>query len=272
MLLRILLLVCLVVVVHSAEAVEVTLSISDVSVEPGARQVAIPILMENEDAPVRAVQLVMAFDPDLIGIVDFQKTGRADNMDVVTYNVPFPGDLRAVVLDLGTDLIPQGSGGIATLFIDVFDSAPSTSTALIFVTEDGPDGHTTLVFGEDVQEFPLRVKHGVLYVGSALAVDEAASGDAESLVDVVAQNVPNPFNADTEIRYWVGRPEYVALNVYDTSGQMIRSLVDAWQDAGAYRVQWDGRDDRGIPVASGVYLYRLGRPDLHTIKRMVVLR
>ena len=152
---------------YGAWAVEVSLSISDVFADPGDRGVAIPILLKNETVAVRAVQIVMAYDPDLVEIADFQGTDRTSNMDMVTANVAFPGDLRAVIIDFGTDLIAPGSGAIATLLIDVFDSTPATAAALIFITEDGPDGQSTKVVGEDTENLPLSVDNGTMYIGGS---------------------------------------------------------------------------------------------------------
>jgi len=73
----------------------------------------------------------------------------------------------------------------------------------------------------------------------------------------LAQNHPNPFNPATTIPYQVGQGERVELAIFDLAGQQVRQLVDADQHAGNYTVVWDGRDDRGQPVASGTYLYRL---------------
>ena len=71
------------------------------------------------------------------------------------------------------------------------------------------------------------------------------------------QNYPNPFNLSTVIRYQLARVQTVSLVIYNTAGQQIRSLVQAEQPAGLHRVAWDGLNDAGDTVSSGVYLYRL---------------
>lgn len=71
------------------------------------------------------------------------------------------------------------------------------------------------------------------------------------------QSHPNPFNASTTIRYRVGQAGPVALAVFDLAGQSIRILIDHFQTPGEYKVPWDGRNDAGQQVASGVYVYRL---------------
>ena len=85
-------------------------------------------------------------------------------------------------------------------------------------------------------------------------------------------NYPNPFNPETTIRYGVPVPGRVVVVVYNLSGQKVRELVSGLRDAGMYTVLWDGRDDRGSEVGSGVYLYRLQAGRHEDIRRMVMVK
>ena len=90
----------------------------------------------------------------------------------------------------------------------------------------------------------------------------------------LAQNNPNPFNPNTDIRYQIPDVRssiHTTLKIYNILGQEVRTLVDKVRVAGYYTVTWDGRDDRGIEVASGVYLYRLQVGSYSAIKRMVFM-
>ncbi|UCG50445.1 MAG: hypothetical protein JSW58_09525 [Candidatus Latescibacterota bacterium] len=71
------------------------------------------------------------------------------------------------------------------------------------------------------------------------------------------QNTPNPFNPITAVSYRLPSAGSVELTIYNALGQKIRTLVDEFQSAGPHWVEWEGRDDRGVIVSSGVYLYRL---------------
>jgi enediyne biosynthesis protein E4 len=71
------------------------------------------------------------------------------------------------------------------------------------------------------------------------------------------QNYPNPFNSDTVIRFALPEGDDVELAVFNLAGQQVATLVRGRREAGIYSVRWDGRDDRGRELASGVYLYRL---------------
>jgi hypothetical protein len=86
------------------------------------------------------------------------------------------------------------------------------------------------------------------------------------------QNVPNPFNPTTTIFFSVRNSSRVELAVFDLAGQRVRTLLARELTAGSHRQGWDGLDDRGRRVASGVYLYRLRSDDLTLSRRMVLIR
>ena len=87
------------------------------------------------------------------------------------------------------------------------------------------------------------------------------------------QNVPNPFNPATTIAYDVpGGGADVSIRIYDVTGRVVRTLVDEHRPAGTHEVGWDGRNDAGVSVASGVYLYRMVAGRFVEAKRMVLLK
>ena len=88
------------------------------------------------------------------------------------------------------------------------------------------------------------------------------------------QNWPNPFNPSTTISFWLATASAVELNIYDILGQKVRLLADGVHPAGAHSVRWDGRDQSGKGVASGVYLYRIitHRGRFTQTKKMVLVR
>lgn len=86
------------------------------------------------------------------------------------------------------------------------------------------------------------------------------------------QNVPNPFNPMTSIRYVLPEDGYVRLDVYDVSGRHVRTLVDAFRARGEYTIDWNGIDGQGGPVSSGVYFYRLYAGKHVLNRKMVLLR
>lgn len=69
------------------------------------------------------------------------------------------------------------------------------------------------------------------------------------------QNYPNPFNPTTHIRYDIAEAGNVRLVIYNMLGQQVRTLVTGAQDVGRYEVMWNGLNDAGQPVATGIYVY-----------------
>jgi hypothetical protein len=88
----------------------------------------------------------------------------------------------------------------------------------------------------------------------------------------VYQNYPNPFNPTTFISYQLSTVSDVELTIYNQLGQKVRTLVNARKPAGTYQIQWDGRDNAGNQVTSGVYLYRLKAGSFVQVRKMVLLR
>ena len=84
--------------------------------------------------------------------------------------------------------------------------------------------------------------------------------------------VPNPFNPSTTIGYRLPVEGQAEIVVYDVLGRLVRTLVSGYTQAGDHEVVWDGRDDSGRQVASGVYLYRLQAGDIVETRRMVLLK
>ena len=87
---------------------------------------------------------------------------------------------------------------------------------------------------------------------------------------VLEQNYPNPFNPSTTIRFALPEAGAVSLSIYDPMGRLVRTLVSGEIPAGSHRVVWDARDDSGVRVASGLYLYTL-RSGAVVLQRKLVL-
>ena len=88
----------------------------------------------------------------------------------------------------------------------------------------------------------------------------------------LAQNAPNPFNSQTVLAYFLPEPSLARLEVFTLAGQRISVLHQGPQEAGYHRLHWDGRDDTGRPVASGMYLYRLVTVEGVLTRKLILLR
>jgi hypothetical protein len=88
----------------------------------------------------------------------------------------------------------------------------------------------------------------------------------------IRQNYPNPFNPSTTIDYYLPRHSHVTLSIFDVNGQRVRSLVDRPVRLGHHSVVWNGVDDNGNRVSSGVYFYRLRVGNTVITKKLVVVK
>jgi len=97
---------------------------------------------------------------------------------------------------------------------------------------------------------------------------------APQFANVLGDNYPNPFNPVTTIAYSIKEPGHVALRIYNVAGQLVRTLVNERQAPRVemFTVEWDGRNDAGHAVSSGVYFYKLSAKGFEKTKKMVLLK
>lgn len=101
---------------------------------------------------------------------------------------------------------------------------------------------------------------------------EEPATDTAPLAIQLAQNSPNPFNPQTRIRFHVSQETDVTLKVYSASGRLVRRLVQRVVTPGTRIVVWDGTNDEGVTMPSGIYFYQLrGGPEVQT-RKMTLLK
>lgn len=120
---------------------------------------------------------------------------------------------------------------------------------------------------------PGAATAGTLYVDD-LQVAYNLGGDSEPLPVkfVLHPNYPNPFNPTTTITYDISQPADVRLNIYDLLGRRVKTLVNGWVVPGHYWIVWDGTDDSGWQLASGVYICHLQAADVSLTRKMALVR
>ena len=128
-----------------------------------------------------------------------------------------------------------------------------------------------LVGGEDAWSLWRNGKHLRDLAAAGYVVDLADAGPVAPATRLGAA-CPNPFNARTSIGYALGESGRVRLSVHDLAGRRIATLVDGRREAGAHQAPWDGRDDAGRAVSSGVYLYRLEAGGVRESGRMILVK
>ena len=89
------------------------------------------------------------------------------------------------------------------------------------------------------------------------------------IVSALRQNYPNPFNSNTTIVYSIQNSSWVNITVFDALGQKIRTLENSFKEAGNYQVEWDGKNNQGAEVATGIYYYKLLAETLVNTKKLM---
>ncbi len=155
---------------------------------------------------------------------------------------------------------------------------------------DAVDGYFTTGIESPDQMDGLLIAYFKLYSEGAAPVErgrairfvpKASEGTATAVVvdDPIPALVsgldccrPNPFNPITRITYRLAERGMVKLAVYDVAGRLVRSLYDDLARPGVHEATWDGRNDSGADVSSGIYFVRMNTPELSEVRRTVLLR
>ncbi|MBI4726663.1 FG-GAP repeat protein [candidate division TA06 bacterium] len=150
-------------------------------------------------------------------------------------------------------------------------------TATADVNGDGKDEIILSNLAADTNNIVVICK----YTGPDAVAGEPANNE-QLAINNLLQNSPNPFKQSTVIKYQLSSPGRVSLMVYNVAGQLVKTLISGQVGAGQHTVKWDGRDNIGNKVSSGIYIYRLsakggsasgveaGNKDM--TKKLVVLR
>ena len=124
---------------------------------------------------------------------------------------------------------------------------------------------------------PFTHKVGIEDLRKAYLSLSLAVGDVHPASTILGQNFPNPFNPETWIPYQLEKSADVVLQIYDTSGGIVRTLDLGFKPQGFYMTRstaayWDGRNNMGEQIASGVYFYSLHTPDFSATRKMLILK
>jgi len=123
---------------------------------------------------------------------------------------------------------------------------------------------------------PAGSKADLLLIDDLHEAEQALALQQVPVEYELSQNYPNPFNPQTVIRF--GIPAHVAagtpvqLRIYNTLGELVRTLVDQTMLPGRYTARWNGRNNGGVPVAAGIYFYRLVAGDYSATRRLLLLK
>jgi hypothetical protein len=152
---------------------------------------------------------------------------------------------------LGKDQVFDGSGLIATIQFNVLTLGEAELT---LSDADIRDNRNNKLLGDGFISEPIAAA--------------AALPDRYEL----SQNHPNPFNPETEISYSLPEETWVTINVYNISGQLVKTLVDDVKPAGRHTVSWNGTNQSNSRVATGVYFYRMETEEFQKTAKMILVK
>lgn len=144
------------------------------------------------------------------------------------------------------------------LFIFFISSVAWSQEYVMHVKKD--DGSTTSINIQDIRKITFSGTTGISDIIK------------NKIKFTLSQNYPNPFNPSTNIEYEVPEKGLVSVKVYNILGQEVRTLFHAQQNTGKHTVRWDGRNNAGSAVSSGMYIYRIDFQGKALAKKMLMLK
>ncbi|MBD3169965.1 MAG: S8 family serine peptidase [candidate division Zixibacteria bacterium] len=202
--------------------------------------------------------------PDNDATVGIQNANGTIGLQVV-YNAPYIHNDLAVQFTLGWLSVEPRGGAVepgGEMDVDVIFDASNL--------ESGVYTGTIMCHGWDMNHNLDDVEIPV-----TLRVSPTTIGDDKPALPTVyrlAQNYPNPFNPVTQIRYDLPKDSKVRLEIFNILGQRVRTLIDGMETAGYKTVVWDGMNDSGQRVTSGIYFYHLKAGKFEAVKKMTIVK
>lgn len=197
----------------------------------------------------------------------FELTGRS--MELLVGGTNDESNCYVALVDANTQQIILGETGKDTDEMDrrLWDlKSYKGRQVYIEVADNSATGHISC---DEIEEFPYAVGKGTTKDDPFRATEVTNSLTAASL----SQNNPNPFNPTTTISYYLPNAALVALDIFDVRGRRIRQLVYRTEEPGHHEIVWNGHDDGGTLLTTGLYFYRL-TVDGATVdtKKMILLK
>lgn len=195
------------------------------------------------------IDVLTAFDGTNLG--DEFKVGQGANFGYVGDDTFFPDGVGYTVVPAPGMLLDQLTGIVATRRTDTTTPGPRENPAIILRLEPRRDNDVDRDY------------------------TDVGDGDRTDVVKAfrLSQNSPNPFNPVTTIEFAVARAGEVSLRIFDSKGQLVRTVLEtAFAGPATQRVIWDGRDDKGNTVGSGLYYYKLEAEDGTATRKMLLLK
>jgi hypothetical protein len=213
----------------------------------------IPLKGES-DVELAALGFEISYDPQEVNLIEPALTSRTEGLQV--FSSAKEGVQRIGIIDVhGKNSILAGEGPLIVL------RGRGNDLSSVRIQE------ATLV-DKGAGEIPVEIVAQVDQDAEGSTAKESVVFEGFSLFD----NYPNPFNPETVISYSLPNASQVELSVYNLLGQKVRTLVNEHQAAGHRTVRWDGTDEEGRPVTSGVYFLKIRAGDAADARKIILMK
>ncbi|MCP4567856.1 MAG: T9SS type A sorting domain-containing protein [FCB group bacterium] len=233
--------------------------------------VVLDVFFVNEDT-LHGVEIPLYYSsPDIIIDSVSLADSRISLLTFTFYDIyPAESKIHIGAMDFdGTSMVLPGRGKLASLYITL---PPTTPTQLIEfdTTYIPPTSHVSFISKID-ESYTPQFRKG--YINNSISTDITSGNDLPLPTEFyLAQNHPNPFNPTTDISFALPRKSRVRLEIYNLLGQQVRSLLDDELMSGQHTITFDGRDNEGRAIASGVYFYRIKTAEDVQTRKMVMIK
>jgi hypothetical protein len=217
------------------------------------QMVDVPVVLRGAGAHVQGIKTVVGYDPAILSYQSSEVSGTINATEHFFKDLPSTGQVELGLALLGHGASMEGEGPVAILHFRVLRNGP----AMVRLT------------GSSVRDTENRELLGQAVVRMTRPTEEAVTLPTQY---VLGDARPNPFNPKTVISYDLPQTSQVQLVIYDVAGRVVRTLVDGEKPAGSHGAEWDGRDDGGRPVGSGIYFYAMRAGAWQSQKRLTLLK
>ena len=213
--------------------------------------------VEDDTVIVDEIHLSRTFPDSVILNVDYTIVPEAFLLDSLTYNLTLPPGVTWTTALTNAVCVP---GGHVVVKID-------------------PGG--TFIYGAVLVRYTVALTS---YPGMIITrfVCQAEIFDPKTGIEMgpqqlpgrywLRQNYPNPFNAETQITFGIPKETSVTLTIYNSLGQQVKTLINEMKKPGLHTVHWDGKNNSGVPVSSGMYFYHLRTKEFNDIKKLLLMK
>lgn len=161
---------------------------------------------------------------------------------------------------------PAGASTITNYRIYRDDEQVGEVTTTFFIDQDVPSGvytyYATAVYDGEFESAP----------SNDIVIDHVEADELIPTVTELRGNYPNPFNPETNISFSLCKPAKVHIEIFNIKGEKVRTLVNEELSAAYHNIVWNGKDDRGRNVSSGVFFYRMRTEDYNEVKKMLMIK